>query len=122
MASRIDGLLAHIAQLEREVEHELNRARERWRYRVDAGRIRFERDVQLAHKRWKQGIPKFIRESSPLNILTAPIIYSMIVPIALLDASFSLYQVLCFPLYGISHVRRSVYIVAVDRQHLEYLN
>ena len=34
MSSRIDGLLAHIAQLEREVEHELNRAREQWRYKV----------------------------------------------------------------------------------------
>jgi hypothetical protein len=122
MPSRIDGLLAHIAQLEREVEHELNRARDQWRYRVEAGRIRFERDVHLAHERLKQRIPQYIRESSPLNILTAPIIYSMVVPIALLDASFSLYQVLCFPLYGISHVPRSVYIVAVDRRHLAYLN
>jgi len=122
MPSRIDGLLAHIAQLEREVEHELNQAREKWRYRVDAGRIRFEREVHLAHKRLKQSIPRFLRESSPLNILTAPIIYSMVVPIALIDAAFSLYQVLCFPLYGISHVRRSVYIAVVDRRHLAYLN
>jgi hypothetical protein len=114
MPSRIDGLVAHIAQLEREVEHELNRAREQWRYRVDAGRIRFDRDVHLAHKRLKQSIPRFIRESSPLNIVTAPIIYSMVVPIALIDVSFSIYQILCFPLYGISHVRRSVYVVAVD--------
>ena len=121
MPSRIDGLLAHVAELEREVEQELNRARDEWRYRVEAGRVRFERDVHLAHQRLKQSIPRFIRESSPLNILTAPIIYSMIVPIALLDASFSLYQLLCFPLYGILRVRRSVYIV-IDRQHLAYLN
>jgi hypothetical protein len=122
MPSRLDGLLAQVAELEREVEHELNRAREQWRYRVDAGRIWFERDVHLAHKRLKQSIPRFIRESSPLNILTAPIIYAMVVPIALIDASFSLYQVLCFPLYGISHVPRSRYIVALDRRHLAYLN
>jgi hypothetical protein len=121
MPSRIDGLLAHVAQLEREVEQELNRTREQWRYRVDAGRIRFERDVHLAHERLKQSIPRFIRESSPLNILTAPIIYSMIVPIAIIDLSFSIYQALCFPLYGISHVRRSAYTV-IDRQHLAYLN
>jgi hypothetical protein len=121
MPSRIESLVAHIAQLEREVEHELNRARDQWRYRVDAGRIRFERDVHLAHERLKQSIPAFIRESSPLNILTAPIIYSMVVPLALIDASFSVYQGLCFPLYGIAHVRRSTYIV-IDRQHLAYLN
>ena len=121
MSSRIDDLLAHLAQLEREVEHELNRARKQWRYKVDAGRIRFERDVRLAHQRLKQSIPRFIRESSPLNLLTAPIIYAMIVPLTFLDATFSLYQALCFPIYGISHVRRSVYIV-IDRQHLAYLN
>ena len=121
MPSRIDGLLAHVAQLEREVEQELNGARDEWRYRVEAGRIRFERDVHLAHQRLKQSIPRFLRESSPLNILTAPIIYSMVVPISLLDASFSIYQLLCFPLYGISRVRRSVYIV-IDRQRLAYLN
>ena len=121
MPSRIDGLLAHVAQLEREIEQELNRAREQWRYKVEAGRVRFEHDVHLAHERLKQSIPRFLRESSPLNILTAPIIYSMVVPIALIDAAFSVYQGLCFPLYGIASVRRSVYIV-IDRQHLAYLN
>src|SRR4029079_7831823 len=92
MPSRLDGLLAHIAQLEQEVEHEVNRARAQWRYRVEAGRVRFERDVHLAQQRSKQSIPHYIRESSPLNILTAPIIYSMVVPIALIDASFTIYQ------------------------------
>lgn len=121
MPSRIDGLLAHVAQLEREIEHELNRAREQWRYRVESGRIRFEHDVHLTHERLRQSVPRFLRESSPLNILTAPIIYSMVVPIALIDAAFSVYQGLCFPLYGIALVRRSVYIV-IDRQHLAYLN
>jgi hypothetical protein len=121
MSSRLDGLLAHIARLEREVEDELNRVREQWRYKVEAGRIRFEHDVHLAHRRLKRSIPRFLRESSPLNILTAPIIYSMAAPIALIDATFTLYQRVCFPLYGIAHVRRSVYIV-IDRQHLAYLN
>jgi hypothetical protein len=45
----------------------------------------------------------------------------MIVPIGLLDLWISLYQAVCFPLYGIAHVRRASYIV-IDRQHLEYLN
>ena len=46
MPSRIDSLIAHIAQLERELETELNHARDEWRYRLVAGRIRFERDVR----------------------------------------------------------------------------
>jgi hypothetical protein len=121
MPSRIDDLLAHIARLDRELETELNRTRDEWHYRLVAGRIRFERDVRLAHQRLKQSIPRFIRESSPLNLVTAPVIYSLVVPIALLDVWMSIYQGICFPIYGIAHVRRSSYIV-IDRQHLAYLN
>jgi hypothetical protein len=121
MSSRIDELLGHISQLERELETELNRARDGWRYRVEAGRVRFEHDVRVAHKRLRQSIPRFIRESSPLNALTAPVIYSMVVPVAILDAAFTVYQWTCFSVYGIARVSRGKYIV-IDRQHLGYLN
>jgi len=121
MTSTIDDLLERIAGLEREVEAELDRRRTQWRYRIDAGRVRFEHDVHLAHQRWKQGIPRFLRESSIPNLLTAPLIYSLLIPIAALDAWISLYQAICFRVYGIARVRRSQYVV-IDRQHLAYLN
>lgn len=121
MSSRLDNLLAHIAQLERDVEGELIQARQQWRYRLDAGRVRFERDVRLAHQRVKQSIPAFIRDSSPRNLITAPVIYSLIVPIAILDLWITIYQWVCFPIYGITRVHRSTFI-AIDRHHLEYLN
>jgi hypothetical protein len=54
-------------------------------------------------------------------VLTAPVIYAMIVPIVLLDLSMMLYQAICFPVYGIPKVRRRDYLV-FDRQHLAYLN
>ena len=107
--------------LERDLENELQETRERWRYRLEAGRVRFDREARLAQARLKQHIPRFLRESSPLNILTAPIIYSLIVPIALLDLWISTYQRICFPIYGIARVERSAYIV-FDRHHLAYLN
>jgi len=53
------------------VEAELNRARGEWRYRIIDGRIRFERDVRLAHQRLKQSIPRFLRESNLASVLTA---------------------------------------------------
>ena len=121
MASRIDDLLQRIAQLERELEDEFSRVRQQWHYRIEAGRVRFAHDARLAHERLKQSIPRFIRESSPLNLMTAPIIYSLIVPIALVDLWITAYQRVCFPIYGISRVRRSAFIV-IDRHHLEYLN
>ncbi len=121
MPSRVDDLLERLARLERELESELDRRRADWRYRVEAGRVRFEREVRLAHRRLKQSVPRFLRESRLLNLLTAPVVYSMVIPIALLDAWISLYQAVCFRAYGVARVRRSAYIT-IDRQHLAYLN
>jgi hypothetical protein len=121
MPSRLDDLLDRIASLERELEVELNQARAQWRYRLETGRVRFEREVRLAHRRLKQRIPRFLRESSLKNVLTAPVVYSLIVPIALIDVWISVYQAICFRLYGIARVRRSSYVV-IDRHHLAYLN
>jgi hypothetical protein len=118
---RIDDLLDRIAQLERDLEMEFSHARAEWRYRIEAGRIRFEREAHLAHRRLKQSLPRFLRESRVANLLSAPFIYSLIVPIALLDLWISVYQAICFRAYGIALVRRSTYIV-VDRGALAYLN
>ena len=81
----------------------------------------FERELRQAHKRLKQSIPAYLRDSHPLNILSAPLIYSMIVPIALLDLWVSFYQSICFPMFRIKQVRRRDYVV-IDRQKLAYLN
>jgi len=117
----LDDLLERAARLEREIEQELNHAREHWRYRIEAGRVRFAQDVRAAHQRLKQRVPAYLRESNPLHVLVAPIIYSLIVPIAILDIWISLYQAICFPIFRIPRVRRGAYIV-FDRQHLAYLN
>jgi len=121
MPSTLDDLLERAALLEREVEKELNLVREQWRYRIDAGRVRFEEEVHAVHRRLKQSVPAYLRESNPLHLLVAPVIYSLIVPIAILDLWVSLYQLTCFPMFGIARVRRDAYIV-FDRQHLAYLN
>src|SRR4029078_11593955 len=54
-------------------------------------------------------------------LLTAPAIYSLIVPLVLLDLWASFYQHACFRVYGIARVRRADYFV-VDRERLPYLN
>jgi hypothetical protein len=121
MASRLDDLRRHLAALEHDAESELRQAQERWHYRLEAGRVRFQRDARLLHRNLRQRVPAFIRESRPLNVLSAPIVYSLIVPVAILDVWVTAYQLVCFPLFGIGRVRRSTY-VTIDRHHLSYLN
>jgi hypothetical protein len=53
--------------------------------------------------------------------LSAPFIYSMIVPVFILDVWAEIYHRICFPLYGMELVERGKYI-KIDRQRLKYLN
>jgi len=53
-------------------------------------------------------------------LVSAPFIYGMIAPIILIDILVSLYQGICFRLWGIPQVRRSKYVV-IDRHRLSYL-
>ena len=77
--------------------------------------------MKARHERLKRGIFRWIVTDRPQNFLTAPVIYGMAVPLLILDLGVSLYQAMCFPIYGISKVKRSDYIV-IDRQYLGYLN
>jgi hypothetical protein len=53
--------------------------------------------------------------------LSAPLIYACLFPMALLDLFVSLYQTVCFAIYGIPKVRRADHFV-FDRGRLRYLN
>ena len=51
----------------------------------------------------------------------SPLVYALIVPLVFLDLCVTLFQAICFPVYGIPRVTRSEFIV-IDRHHLAYLN
>jgi len=67
------------------------------------------------------GLWDYIRRGKISYGLTAPVIYGMIVPAVILDLGVTIYQAVCFPVYGIPKVRRGDYI-AIDRHRLPYLN
>ena len=105
------------------LEDELQKAVEEnhLRYTIEDKRIIFEQAVKASHQRVKLGIFRWFMIVRPQNFLTAPIIYGMIVPLALFDLCVTFYQLTCFPIYGIARVKRSDHIV-MDHQHLAYLN
>jgi hypothetical protein len=61
------------------------------------------------------------RQGSVLSLVTAPAIYSLLLPLLLLDLWVWTYQWICFPIYGIARVPRGAYFV-IDRRRLAYLN
>lgn len=121
MNPRVSDILLRIRELEAELEAELESRREALHVRFEHHRVRFEQEIRERHKQLKTGLLKYIAQAEFRNLVSAPVIYSMIVPLIIVDVFVSLYQLLCFPLYRIEYVRRSDYM-AYDRHHLDYLN
>ena len=121
MNSQLDELIDRIKELEEELELELKKKREEFQFVIEKKRIRFAEEVTRQQRRLKSGLVRYLAESRPLNILTAPIIYSGLVIFLMLDLFLMFYQTLCFPIYGIPKVRRSDYLV-FGREDLPYLN
>jgi len=108
-------------QLEREIDQLISEKRKRFKYQLKKGRVVFDKEIRELHKRQRIGIWVYLRQSKVSYIVTSPIIYSVFLPLVLLDVSVFIYQQICFRLYGIPLVLRDDYIV-IDRQHLKYLN
>jgi hypothetical protein len=83
--------------------------------------VKFEEHVLKRHRELKMRLSHYILGARPLMLITAPVIYSLILPFMLLDLFVTVYQWVCFPVYGMPLVRRSDYMV-IDRGHLAYLN
>jgi len=117
----IANILDKMRQLEQQLEDELNSRQTALSYQLRNGRVRFERTVRKLHRKYKPGLLEFLGTARFAHIVTAPVIYSLIVPLALLDLAVSLYQHICFRAYRIPLVPRGDYII-IDRHHLAYLN
>ncbi len=85
--------------------------------------LKREHKVFVIHKHTNNqlGIWALIKRSRPINLITGPIIYAMIFPIALLDLFVWFYQLTCFPVYKLEKLKRADYIF-FDRQELKYLD
>lgn len=64
---------------------------------------------------------RYMQRARLLVLLSAPFIYACLFPLLLLDLFVTLYQAVCFPIYGIPKARRADYVV-FDRARLRYLN
>ena len=121
MNPKISELLARIQHMEAEIELEMKRKRAELQADFEETRVRFEHEVLEQQRRFKTGLLAYILSGSLLTALTAPVIYAVFFPMVLLDLAVTLYQAICFPVYGIARVKRSDYFV-FDRSHLAYLN
>ena len=121
MNNRLQELLGKIKQLERELLVELQKKEKEYFYEVRNKKVLFQQGVKEHNKRLVKTIRAYLSDAPLLNIITAPVIWSCLLPALFMDLVITIYQLICFPVYSIPKVKRSDYII-IDRQYLSYLN
>jgi len=64
---------------------------------------------------------KFRNQRFWRHAFSFPFIWLPVLPLIVLDITVSVYQFICFPLYGLEKVKRSEHILVRDRARLDYL-
>ncbi len=121
MENKLQGLIKKIKKLEKELAEEIRKQEEIFFYKIRGGKVLFEKNVKKKHKAIVKTVSRYLSDAEPLNILTAPVIWSCIFPALFMDLFVTFYQAICFRVYGIPRVKRNKYIV-IDRHSLSYLN
>ncbi len=121
MSDTLAELYQRLAALQQDLLGEIRRARRRFSHTLERNRVIFDPQWAREHKAGWRHLFRYVLGAHPKHVLTAPVIYSCIVPALLLDLWVSAYHAICFPVWGIPKVKRRDYIV-VDRHHLPYLN
>jgi len=121
MNDDIETLLARMRDIEAELERRFDARRAMFHYEVRKRKAVFEAAAAARHREFRTGILRFLRDSTLLSIATAPLVYALVLPLALLDLCVCLFQRVCFPVWGVARVPRLEFFV-IDHQYLPYLN
>jgi len=121
VAHSIQRFVERVKEAQVELVHDAREQQRQWNYTLHRGRVWFDRETRELHRQFRQSIPSFLREANLLSILTAPFIYGLGIPLVVLDVAVTVYQWICFPVYGIARVPRRRYF-QIDRYKLGYLN
>jgi hypothetical protein len=121
MSTHGEAVVRRLRDAEDSLKREIHEHQQRWQHRARRSRVWFDKELRESHRRLRQSIPAYIREGNVLSLVTAPIIYSLLLPLLVLDLWVTLYESICFRIYGISRVPRRRYFT-IDRHKLAYLN
>ena len=121
MQNNLPLLIQKIKKLEKELSLEIQKQEEIFFYKIRKKKVYFAEDIKKKHKAIVKNISHYLFDAKLLNLLTVPVIWFCFVPAVFMDLVVTLYQAVCFRVYGIPRVQRNQYVV-IDRHSLSYLN
>ena len=80
MPQTIDDIIRRIQELQGELEIEFKKKREEFQFTIERKRVRFAEEVARHQRRLKIGWLRYLVRARPLNVITAPLIYSGFIP------------------------------------------
>ena len=113
--NKIQDIIEDIKKLEKELLLEIQKKEEEFFYKIKGKKVYFEPETKEIHKKLATKIYNYVLNASVLNILTAPLIWFCILPAIFMDGVVSVYQFICFKVYGIPRVKRNDFIVLTAR-------
>jgi len=121
MNARIKEMVEEIEMMKKKLGKEIDKEEEYVNYEIGNGHIKFEKEIFKRQKENMMHLWDWFSEIPLAQLLSAPVVYMMIVPAVLFDMMLFVYQNVVSRVFNIKFGKRSDYIV-FDRQYLGYLN
>jgi len=121
MSERIKEMMVEIEDLKQKLKEEIEQQEKKIDYKIKNGHIEFEEEIFSKQKESMKHLLAWFSEIPFIQLLTAPVVYGMVLPALLLDLMLFIYTYVVSRVFKIRFAERRDYIVFA-RHYLGYLN
>ena len=122
MNQKIHDMVTEIETMKEKLKQEI--AKEETKasaYRIEGGSVIFDKESLLKQRAHMKHLWAWFKEVPLIQLMTAPVIYGMVIPAVILDAFLFVYVRVVAPVFKLKFAKRGDFIV-FDRHYLGYLN
>jgi hypothetical protein len=121
MNDKIRELIEEIDAMKLKLAEEIDKQESHISYEIKNGYVTFEKEVLSKQRENMKNLLTWFREVPLLHLLTAPLIYAMVIPAIIFDVLLFVYQQIAFRIFKFEFIKRSDYM-HFDHHYLGYLN
>lgn len=121
MNDRIREIIKEIDEMKLKLAEEIDKQESHISYEIKNGYVTFEKEVLAKQRENMKNLLTWFREVPLLHLLTAPLIYGMVIPAIIFDVLLFVYQQVAFRVFKFEFIKRSDYM-HFDHRYLGYLN
>ena len=121
MSDKIKELIEEIDAMKLKLAKEIDKQESHISYEIKNGYVTFEQEVLAKQKKNMKNLLSWLREVPLSHLLTAPLIYAMVIPAIIFDVLLFVYQQVAFRVFKFEFIKRSDYM-HFDHHYLGYLN